>query len=156
MHHAIRTLALVAATGLAAGHVSAQIACPGGTTQITGAALQTLVSNRTICAASSTNSDTWQEYHDPNGDLVDWKLGSNPVDPTTKVGIWSVGSNDLLIHNYGSAVYSWMVCQVGTANSFTLRSNSGASDVTGATVRAGKGSCASLSLVAPPGRGVRR
>ena len=148
MHHAIRTLALVAATGLVAGHASAQ-GCPGGTTRITGPALQALISNNTMCAASSTNSDTWQEYHQglASGDLIDWKQGpGHPVDPTAKVGTWTAGNdaNALLTHTYGALAYSWMVCQQGVTNIFFLASTSGAANISGVAVKAGQGSCASL------------
>jgi hypothetical protein len=139
----------VAATGLVAGHASAQ-ACPGGTTRLTGAALQTLIGNNTLCAASSSNSDTWQEYHQgaSSGNLIDWKQGpGHPVDPTATVGTWAVGSdaNALLTHTYGASVYSWMVCQQGTTNNFVLASTSGAATVSGVVVKAGQGACASLA-----------
>jgi hypothetical protein len=160
MQHAIRTLALVAATGLMAGHASAvdALACPVGTTQVTGSALQALVVNRTMCAASSSNSDTWQEYHDPNGDLVDWKLGENhPVDPKSKVGTWTAGSdpNAQLTHTYGSSAFSWLVCQPSTGTSYTLVSTSGASTITGVTIKNGQGACAGLTIFTP-GRAVLR
>ncbi len=149
MHHAIRTLALVAATGLVAGHASAQIACPGGTTRITGAALQALINGNTVCAASSSNADTWQEFHQGagSGTLIDWKQGpGHATDPTSNVGTWVAGNdtNALLTHSYGTSAYSWMVCRQGTSSNFALVSTSGAATITGVTVKAGQGACATL------------
>jgi hypothetical protein len=141
MHHVLRTLALVAATGLTAGHASAQLACPSGSTRVTGTALQTLIGNKTICAASSSNSDTWQEFHQglSSGPLIDWKQGPNhPVDPTSVVGTWSL-PNDTLTHSYGALSYSWWVCQ--TATSITLVSTGVSSTITGATLKSGSVSC---------------
>jgi hypothetical protein len=148
MHHAIRILTLVAATGLVAGQASAQVVCPGGTTRVT-TTLQSLISGNTVCGGSSSNSDTWQEYHQGagSGPLIDWKLGPNhPVDPMSQVGTWSAGNdaNALLTHTYGTSVYSWLVCQSGTSNNFALVSTSGAATLTGVTVKAGQGACPSL------------
>lgn len=42
-----------------------------------------------ICA-SATSGDSWQEYHDPSGTLVEYAKGpTDPVDPTHNVGTWS-------------------------------------------------------------------
>jgi hypothetical protein len=149
MQHVIRTLALVAATVMVTGHASAQVACPGGTARVAGAALRTLINGNTMCAASSSNSDTWQEYHQGAGagSLIDWKRGpGHPVDPTTTVGTWSAGNdaNAVLTHNYGASAYSWLVCQQAAASTFVLVSTSGAANIAGVSVKAGQGDCATL------------
>ncbi len=157
MHHAIRTLVGVAATAFLVGPAFAQVTatCPAGSTRITGPALPTLFGGNTLCAASSTNTDTWQEYHQgtSSGSLIDWKRGpGHPVDPTGPVGSWSAGNdaNAVLTHTYGASSYSWLVCQVNSGNNFTLVSTAGAASITGATVKAGQGSCAALPLAARP------
>ncbi len=150
MHQVIRTLAWVAASGLVAGHASAQGACPGGSTRITGPALQTLISGNTVCAASSTNADTWQEFHQGagSGALIDWKRGmGHATDPTATVGTWAAGNdaNAVLTHTYGAASYSWLVCQQGMTPNYVLASTGSAGNITGVTVKSGQGACGSLA-----------
>jgi hypothetical protein len=50
---------------------------------------------------SENNALQWQEYHQPGGDLIDYKKGNNdPVDPTIKVGTWNI-SGDSVTYTYG-------------------------------------------------------
>ena len=141
MRPVIRTLALVAATGLVSGEVLAQ-SCPGGTTRVT--ALTTLLNGNTLCAASG--NDTWQEQHRSGGELWDFKLGANStIDPTAKVGIWKIvdGPSSTLNHDYGAGgSFTWAVCQVGTTNTYTLVGNI---TITGATVQTGQVGCAAAA-----------
>jgi hypothetical protein len=147
MHPLIRTLALVAATGLVSGGVSAQISqrvCAGFGTRVQ--ALNLLLAGKTLCAASG--GDRWQEHHRFGGALWDYKLGpSSTTDPTALVGTWSATSdtsgslNPELTHTYGTSIYTWAVCQVGNANTYTLVSTSGGATITGATVQTGGGPC---------------
>lgn len=150
MHQVIRTLAWVAATGLVAGHASAQSVCPGGSTRVTGPALQTLINGNTLCAASSTNTDTWQEFHQGagSGALVDWKRGpGHPTDPTATVGTWTAGNdaNAVLTHIYGGVSYAWQVCQQGSTANYVLASTGSAGNISGVTVKAGQGACNGLA-----------
>ena len=114
----------------------AQSTCSCGGTQVVGSALQTLLSNRTVCAASGNES--WQEFHHPAGPLVDWKKGpSDPVDPSETVGSWSLGGNKVN-YNYGSGgTYQYDVCVAGSTVNFC----GGSRNITGATLRQGQVSC---------------
>jgi hypothetical protein len=134
---------------LASGSAFAQIICPGGTTRVTGGAganpntpgtFRDFISGVTFCAARG--ADRWQEFHANNGDLIDWKLGNNPIDPTEKVGTWSAqnGNDAAVTHTYGATAYTWAVCRVGVTSSYTLVSNT-AGTITGVTIRAGQVPC---------------
>lgn len=145
----LKTMATLLVLGtMASGSVFAQT-CPGGTTRITGGTVanpngpgnfQNFVSGVTFCAARG--NDRWQEFHAANGDLIDWKRGTNPIDPTEKVGTWSAtnGANAVVTHTYGGTPYVWAVCRVGTSSSYTLVSNT-AGTITGATIQPGQGAC---------------
>ncbi len=133
---------------LASGSAFAQT-CPFGTTRITGGTVANpngpgnfvgFVTGVTFCAARG--ADRWQEFHAGNGDLIDWKRGTNPIDPTEKVGTWSAqnGANATVTHTYGTAAYTWAVCRVGTTSSYTLVSTA-AGSITGATIQSGQGPC---------------
>lgn len=51
--------------------------------------LGSAVSGYMVCASSATNSDSWQEYHNPNGTLTEYAKGpGDPVDPSHNVGSW--------------------------------------------------------------------
>lgn len=133
---------------LAAAAVSAQ-SCPAGTSRLNRQDIGSQIIGKTMCANSG--GDRWQEYHDANGDLVDYKRGpSDRVDPSQKVGTWSYagfGPNTLLVHTYSpSATYSWAVC--GTPGippdnrpgaPYTLVSSQ--ATITGVTVRRDQTSC---------------
>lgn len=63
------------------------------------AQISRLLSNNTVCTSDS------QEQHLSNGELWDYKKGpSDLIDPTSKVGTWSV-SNDQVQYNYGDVAY---------------------------------------------------
>lgn len=52
--------------------------------------LKKILSGQTVCAVKG-NGDKWQEEHNKDGTLWDYKKGPNdPVDPRSKVGSWSV------------------------------------------------------------------
>jgi hypothetical protein len=145
MYPLIRSLALVAATGLASAGASAQ-ACPG--VLLTRVLVLTgpngLIAGNTLCAASG--GDRWQEQHLDGGQLWDYKLGPNSTtDPRAQVGTWTAtnGLDSLLTHTYGGSSYSWVVCRVGglNSNNYTLVSTSGSATITGATVKTGQASC---------------
>jgi hypothetical protein len=117
----------------AAGSATAQV-CPSGTARVfngtpsapnSGAGtFQTFIAGTTVCVARG--AERWQEYHAAGGDLIDYKRGPNhPVDPTKKVGTWSItgaqmldprsarparGEGPVLVHTYGSTSYGFAVC----------------------------------------------
>lgn len=129
----------------------AQGTCSCGGTQVVGNAVQALLSNRTVCAASGNES--WQEFHHPAGPLVDWKKGpSDPVDPSETVGSWSVTGNKVN-YNYGSGgTYLYDVC---AASSTTVNFCGGSRNITGATLRQGQVSCNASSPVPLTSSGAR-
>ncbi|HET9644986.1 MAG TPA: hypothetical protein VFP68_16895, partial [Burkholderiaceae bacterium] len=93
----------------------------------------------TTCAVRG--SERWQEQHRVGGELWDYKKGANdPLDPTTKVGNWSIvssGNNARLVYNYGSGGSSvYDVYQNGANYSFC---GSGVEVIV--TVKAGLTSC---------------
>lgn len=52
--------------------------------------LKKILSGQTVCAVKG-NGDKWQEEHNKDGTLWDYKKGPNdPVDPRSQVGRWSV------------------------------------------------------------------
>lgn len=156
-----RTLATIAALALySASSVAWAQSCPAGTLRVTSGTptapnngagnLQSFIRGATVCLARG--ADRWQEYHGPNGDLIDYKRGPNdPMDPTKKVGTWGVtgvspaataspgdprgaraprDENATLTHTYGNLTYAFAVCvpagQARTANpSYVLSSPTG-------------------------------
>ena len=102
-------------------------------------ALPTLISNNTVCATRDT--DKWQEYHRPGGDLIDWKRGANhPVDPSKQVGTWSIASNNVTYSYTGGPSYTYTVHDEGGGASYSFCSN-GSVVVGGATFKRGNSSC---------------
>lgn len=79
--------------------------------QVKNSAITTAVYGKTVCATNG--GDKWQEFHAPNFDLIDWKKGgTDPIDPTKKVGTWSTdtnGNNSAVNYHYGSRTYSYKV-----------------------------------------------
>ena len=132
--------------------------CNGGAgTQITGTTSPTLTSlltQRMVCG--QVGGEKWQEYHASNLDLVDFKLGlGHPVDPTTKVGTYSV-AGAVVTYNYGAGggSYQYNVCAVGSpTTSYTFCGASfGGRDITNlivgpAAAQAQAVSCTGLSPV---------
>jgi hypothetical protein len=127
-----------------AGPVAAQ-SCPVGSSERVngGNALRTLLTGRTVCAIRA--SERWQEFHQSDGALIDWKRGpTDPVDPTKQVGTWSAsnGTNADVTYNYGAgATYTFIVCAVPTVAAVTSYTFIGPSTVTGATLRNGQVAC---------------
>lgn len=115
-----------------------------------------LFAGNTVCSPAncvSGNNCMWQEQHrggpgSSSGELWDYKRGSNPVDPTAKVGSWNIttgsstGGPSRIVHNYGpSAVYSWRIKQeiAGIPGSYIFCD--GPSGPYTFTMKAGIGSC---------------
>lgn len=105
-----------------------------------------ILPGKTVCATFGANQ--WQEYHNPNGDLVDFKRGANhPVDPTTKVGTWAItgtGNSAQVQHTYGGVPYSFAIYGTKTGGNFDLNMPfdfCGSSNVTNASIKTGQVSC---------------
>lgn len=65
--------------------------------------LRTLLRGNTICVSNGQGGWESQEEHISAGDLYDYKKGpTDPVDPRTKLGTWSViaGTNATVTYNY--------------------------------------------------------
>lgn len=101
-------------------------------------ALSTLA-GKTVCVGSAPTWDA-QEFHSgtTGGDLIDYKRGpGHPIDPTGKVGTWSIAGNQIN-HNYGPAAnYTYDVYEKTGAYSFCV----GTSEKAAATIRNGQVGC---------------
>lgn len=118
-----------------------------GDTQIVDTNLTNLLSGSTVCVSNGSGGWENQEQHLSNGDLVDYKKGpSDPVDPTKKVGTWSVsgsGTGTMVNYSYTDASGS------SGPFSFTVHSNdnvnlsfcNGTTEVVAATLKNSIGSC---------------
>lgn len=97
----------------------------------------TVLSNRTLCVQKG--SDRFQEYHRPDGALIDWKLGENhAVDPTKQVGNWSASGNNV-IYQYGSLQYTYAVYRAGNSPNWCLSGNG--EEIRPTRVFVGQGPC---------------
>ena len=83
----------------------------------------------TVCVSNGSGGWTWQEQHRgigtvTTGQLWDFKLGTNPMDPTEQVGTWTVsgtGGNTVVTHSYlGGSSFTYSVCQSGVNFGFCL------------------------------------
>lgn len=139
----VTVLAMSVAAAMLSSAAMAQLACPANTIRVQ--TLSTVVSGKTMCAASG--GDRWQEWHNGTGagPLVDYKQGpGHAVDPTGPVGTWVAvdGPNSLLMHTYsGAGTFAWIVCANSTNTLYTLVSDSGAPTITGVTLRPGLIAC---------------
>lgn len=120
------------------GQASPTAVTTDGTTVTT---LSTLLSGNTVCVGSSGNWEA-QEFHAANGDLIDWKRGaSHPVDPTKKVGTWSItgtGSAMRVNYTYGSQTYSNAVWNHGDGT-YSFCNNQGTETI--GRMKTGQGAC---------------
>lgn len=102
-------------TGLSGG-VMAACAPP----YLNGPAATTLLNGNTACSPANCNAAgcTWQEQHRTNGELWDYKKGSDPVDPTSKEGTWSIASTGKVTHSYsgGGGSYTYDVKSNGSGS----------------------------------------
>ncbi len=86
-------------------------ACTGA--PLTEVALTGLIEGNTVCA-SIPGGDEWREQHRiTNNELWDYKKGpGDPVDPTEKVGTWSIGGGRMPSVTYtytGGGNYTYLV-----------------------------------------------
>lgn len=104
-------IATTLVTAIAALPSAATAACsaPAATRVTSVAALNTLLSGKTVCVASTKPGWTWewQEIHQVPDILVDYKKGpGDPVDPSKPVGTWKIsgtggGQRAVVTHDYG-------------------------------------------------------
>lgn len=108
---------LLTLTAMAVPAVS-HAACTGN--RLNQTQLAAVLSGNTVCGRPGPGypggaSDRWQEQHRAAGQLWDFKLGTNTMDPTKQVGSWAIsgqGANATIVHTYpsgGSAVFNWRV-----------------------------------------------
>lgn len=122
---------------LVSGGALAQ-SCPcTNANRVTGAALDTLVSGKTVCA--SFGGERWQEFHQGTGSLIDYKLGpGHAVDPSTSVGSWSRSGNTL-VYNYGSGgLFSYEVCTATPGGPYAF---CGVRSIVNVTILNGQSAC---------------
>ncbi len=93
-------------TGVISG--VAMAACPG--TPV--ADVSALLKDKTVCQISPEHS---QEEHHANGELWDYKLGTNPMDPRQKIGNWSAAGTTVTYTYLGG----------GGTGSYTISDNGG-------------------------------
>lgn len=132
---------LCIAVSLAPFASGASAACTAET-QVQGAAtLRIVLEGNTMCA--SRGNDSWQEYHQAGGGLIDYKKGpSDKIDPTKQVGTWSVSGNGAgtqVRYDYGiGRNYNYKVHTIVAGSSYSMCSGSAEVVV---TLRPGQGPC---------------
>ncbi|MBN8441170.1 MAG: hypothetical protein J0M28_05620 [Thauera sp.] len=91
----------------------------------------------TLCTAR--DGDSWQEFHEPGGRLIDYKMGpTHKVDPTKQVGTWTTRGNNV-VYTFGSSSSSYRVyenggtsyCMSGTDGDFSVTFRQGLSKCSG-------------------------
>ena len=146
----ITTIAMVA---VVSGEVMAAANCRSNTRVDTnaqnGGPLTTLIAGNTVCA--QRGSERWQEQHRGGGQLWDYKLGTDPKDPTSQVGTWQIIGGTQISYSYpaGTPTYTitYSVHNEGTNVSpgpYSFCTSTGPSVtpiVSGATFFPGNASC---------------
>lgn len=109
---------------LAVGQVNAACTDPQ-VTDTTTPNLQTLLSGNTACAMRG--SDAWQEEHNADGTLWDYKKGNgDPIDPRKLVGNWAVqgtGASTVVSYSYPNDTggpYTYAVHDTGDGTHYTF------------------------------------
>ncbi|ATE60910.1 hypothetical protein CCZ27_14030 [Thauera sinica] len=129
-------MGLIALGSLAASG-QAMAACPGKQP-----VKPELLEGHTLCTARG--KDAWQEYHEPGGRLIDYKMGPNDkVDPTKQVGTWSA-RGERVVYTFGSSTSNYRVFENGGA-SYCMEGSDGDFSV---TFRKGLSKCAGTAPVA--------
>ena len=144
---------LIGAT-LLAGMADGSFAdCTDSTTQVVDdstnpTALFDLLKNNTVCVSNGSGGWENQEYHSTTPDvggsyqLIDYKLGSDPKDPTGPVGTWRVsgsGANTIVTYQYtDGGTYSYTVHTNGPGSLFFCE---GTSPHVTVTYKTGLGAC---------------
>jgi hypothetical protein len=141
---------------LVVGFAEGAVAACGGGTRVNGNdAVANLLRGKTVCHRTPGNPDwNWQEYHNPNKTLTDYKRGPfDPVDHSEDVGNWSTENlgtvqnrDEVVIYDYGTGgKYSYRIYNQGGTYDFCAV-QSGGTDVTGATLVEGNGGCGDQSM----------
>ena len=144
----MKTFVLAGALALAIVSGETMAACSGngwnllpGTASGNAASITQDVAGQMVCATSG--SDKWQEEHRSGGELWDYKLGpTSTVDPTEKVGNWSIDStNNQITHSYGAGgSYTYYVWKQGNNYCFSTSNSSAAAGIQ-ATIKAMGSAC---------------
>lgn len=114
-------------------------------TRLNASQLNATLPGKTACVADGAGGWRWQEFHAAGGALIDWKRGSDPMDPTETVGSWSVtanpaGNNATVTHNYGSGgSYIYFVHNDG-GGSYSFCTGPADAGID-ATLKGGQGAC---------------
>lgn len=110
--------------------------------QVTGTALTSLINGNTVCA-SLPGGDKWQEQHRTNSELWDYKKGpSDPVDPTERVGTWSIGGRGSVTYMYtGGGSYTYQVHGSGSIGAPHSFCDGGTLVIDGAIFESGEVGC---------------
>lgn len=100
------------------------------------------VEGYTLC--TSRGKDSWQEYHERGGRLIDYKMGpSDKIDPTKQVGTWTSAGNNI-VYQFGSTSSSYRLFENG-GTSYCMNGNDGEFAV---TFRRGLSKCSGTAPVA--------
>ena len=143
---------LIAGFALAlCGAAQAQTACSCDAAAVrtaSQAALVGLLSQKMVCA--NVGGELWQEWHNgttaTGGPVVDYKLGSDPKDPSAPVGTYVVGADNTVTYTYGSSSYKYEVCAAAGFYSF-CGAQYGGRNITGAKI-GGSGALQACNSVA--------
>lgn len=152
----MKTLILATSAGIALASFSgaATAGCSASPVN-TVVTLANLLRCNTVCVPdpAAPANWKWQEFHkaadctrdtgSTTGELWDYKEGTNPMDPSEKVGTWTVsgtasGSRAQVVHDYGAGqIYRYSVYNNGNG---TISFCSGAPEIT-ATIKTGQVAC---------------
>lgn len=103
-----------------------------------------LLTGYTLC--TSRGKDSWQEYHEAGGRLIDYKMGPNDrIDPTKQVGTWSASGTNV-VYRFGSGYSMYRVFANG-GTSYSVCGNDGEFVV---TFRKGLSKCSGTVAVGLP------
>jgi hypothetical protein len=112
------------------------------TTQGSPSTLAPALAGKTVCVGASPTF-TSQEYHSgtTGGSIIDYKRGSSdPKDPTTTIGSWSVSGNQVTYTYTSGGSYSYTVWQQSGGTTFDF-CNGTTAIVSAASIKAGQTGC---------------
>lgn len=101
--------------------ICAKLQLPPGT-RLSDADLQRALLGNTVCVGTGQPWEAQEQHLAPNV-LKDYKLGTDPKDPTAEVGRWVVSGTQtegIVTYTYGTLSYSYGVCR---GNSQAARDN---------------------------------
>ena len=107
----IRSIPLLAAAISLAAAPAIAATC-GGHPALDQQQIRKALEGMTVCVGAAGLWES-QEFHKPNGDVIDWKRGPlDSSDPTAKVGVWAVlslGRDAAVSYRYGAEESSFAV-----------------------------------------------